>query len=68
MLGGPLDGPRRDEARAVVTENGAVDAALAVARDHATKASEALAGADELATDVTAGLRRLVDGLVSRES
>ncbi len=68
MLGGPLDGPRRDEARALVIANGAVDAALAVARDHATKASEALAGADELATDVTAGLRRLVDGLVSRES
>jgi heptaprenyl diphosphate synthase len=68
LLGGPLDVARRDEARARVTANGAVDAALAVARDHATKATEALAGGDGLDADVTAGLRRLVDGLVSRES
>lgn len=67
MLGGPLDGPRRDEARSLVTANGAVDAALAVARDHATKASEALGGADGLDADVTSGLRRLVDGLVERD-
>lgn len=67
MLGGPLDGPRRDEARSLVTANGAVDAALAVARDHATKASEALGGADGLDGDVTSGLRRLVDGLVERD-
>jgi hypothetical protein len=45
-----------------------VPAALAVAHDHAKKASEALAGADRLDPTVTAGLRRLVDGLVSRES
>jgi heptaprenyl diphosphate synthase len=67
LLGGPLDGARRDQARSLATANGAVDAALAVARDHATKASEALTGADELATDVTSGLRRLVDGLVERD-
>jgi len=68
MLGGPLDTARRDRARELAAANGAVDAALAVARDHATKAGEALAGADALDPKVTSGLRRLVDGLVSRES
>ncbi|MCJ7672718.1 MAG: hypothetical protein MUP67_11835, partial [Acidimicrobiia bacterium] len=67
LLGGPLDGARRDDARRLATENGAVDAALAIARDHATKASEALAGADGLDPEVTGGLRRLVDGLVDRD-
>jgi heptaprenyl diphosphate synthase len=67
LLGGPLDKTRRDGARRLATANGAVDAALAVARDHATKASEALAGADGLDPDVTGGLRRLVDGLVDRD-
>jgi heptaprenyl diphosphate synthase len=67
LLGGPLDGDRRDRARALATADGAVDAALAVARDHATKASEALAGADSLDPTVTSGLRRLVDGLVDRD-
>jgi heptaprenyl diphosphate synthase len=67
LLGGPLDGTRRDDARRLATANGAVDAALAVARDHATKATEALAGADGLDQDVTGGLRRLVDGLVDRD-
>jgi heptaprenyl diphosphate synthase len=68
LLGGPLDGDRRDQARKLATANGAVDAALAVARDHATKAGEALAGADALDAEVTNGLRRLVDDLVNRES
>ena len=68
MLGGPLDTARRDRARELAAANGAVDAALAVARDHATKAGEALAGADALDPKVTSGLRRLVDGLVSRDS
>ena len=67
LLGGPLDTGRRDLARSLATSNGAVDAAVAVARDHATKASEALAGADGLDADVTGGLRRLVDGLVDRD-
>jgi heptaprenyl diphosphate synthase len=67
MLGAPLDGERLDRARAIIVANGAVDAALAVARDHATKASEALAGADGLDPAVTAGLCRLVDGLVTRD-
>src|SRR5262245_49361992 len=67
LLGGPLEGDRRDQARKLATANGSVDAALAVARDHATKASEALAGADSLDANVTGGLNRLVDGLVARD-
>ena len=67
LLGGPLDADRLDQARKLATANGAVDAALTVARDHATKAGEALAGADALDATVTGGLRRLVDGLVSRD-
>jgi hypothetical protein len=38
-----------------------------VARDHAVKASEALAGADDLDPKVTGGLGRLVEGLVTRD-
>jgi heptaprenyl diphosphate synthase len=68
LLGTPLDDSRLAEARKLATSNGAVTSALAVAQDHATKASEALAGADRLDPTVTSGLRRLVDGLVSRES
>ncbi len=68
LLGGPLDADRRDRARKLAISNGAVDAALAVARDHAKKAGEALAGADALDAEVTSGLRRLVDDLVARQS
>jgi heptaprenyl diphosphate synthase len=68
LLGRPLDGDRLAEARERAAANGSVDAALAVARDHAVKASEALSGADGLDADVTAGLCRLVDGLVVRSS
>ncbi len=67
MLGGPLDADRLDQARKLATANGSVDAALAVARDHAKKAGEALAGADALDAGVTGGLRRLVDDLVARD-
>src|SRR6266540_1588873 len=68
LLGGPLDNRRLVEARQLATSNGAADAALAVARDHAKKAGEALAGADRLDLTVCAGLRRFVDQLVTRES
>ncbi|MFM8303621.1 MAG: polyprenyl synthetase family protein [Actinomycetota bacterium] len=67
LLGAPLDGERLTQARAIVAENGSIDAALAVARDHATKASEALSGADGLDGSVTTGLCRLVDTLVTRD-
>ena len=67
MLGGPLDPDRLPAARDIVTTNGSIDASLAVARDHAVKASEALSGADGLDPAVTGGLCRLVDGLVTRD-
>jgi heptaprenyl diphosphate synthase len=68
LLGGALDADRLDRARKLATASGAVEAALAVARDHATKAGEALAGADALDPAVTGGLVRLVDSLVARQS
>jgi heptaprenyl diphosphate synthase len=68
LLGGPLDDAAREEARRLATSNGAVDSALAVARDHAKKAGEALAGAHELDRDVTCSLRQLVEDLVGRPS
>jgi heptaprenyl diphosphate synthase len=68
LLGSPLDASALVEARQLATSDGAVPAALDVARDHATKAGEALAGADRLDAEVTAGLRRLVDGLISRDN
>ena len=67
LLGTPIDAERMSEIRALAMGNGSVPAALEVARDHAKKANEALAGAHGLDTTVTAGLRRLVDGLVTRD-
>jgi heptaprenyl diphosphate synthase len=67
MLGGPLDGDRVTQARDIITANGAIDAAIDVARDHAKKANEALSGADGLDADITTGLCRLVDSLVTRD-
>ncbi|MFO7591349.1 MAG: polyprenyl synthetase family protein [Acidimicrobiia bacterium] len=66
-LGGPLDRERCDEVRRRVASTGAVAATLAIARDHATKANEALAGAHGLDDIVTDRLRTLVDGLVDRD-
>jgi heptaprenyl diphosphate synthase len=67
LLAQPLDGARLAEARHLATTNGAVDAALGVARDHAAKASDALAGAEGLDADVCEALTRLVGGLVERD-
>ena len=53
--------------RSIATRNGAVDAALDVARDHAVKARDALDGAEGLDPEVSEELGRLVDGLVTRE-
>ena len=68
LLGAPLEDAALKEARQLATTNGAVPAALAVARDHAKKAREALTGADKLDASVTAGLARLVDDLVDRNA
>ncbi len=68
LLASPLDPERLDEARSRATANGSVDTALEVARDHTVKAREALAGTDGLDTEVTAGMCRLVEGLVDRDN
>jgi hypothetical protein len=47
--------------------DGAVDAALGVAHDHATKAGDALSGAEGLDAEVCDALGRLVGGLVERD-
>ena len=69
--------PARPQARMAARSNGSsrsspcptsIDASLAVARTHAAKANEALAGAPELDADVCDRLRTLVDGLVLRSS
>ncbi len=47
-LGRPLDADEVAEATSIATANGSVDAALVIARGHATKAIDALEGADAL--------------------
>ncbi len=42
LLGGPLDGPEMDKARAIVRASGAIEEALAVARRYADAAADAL--------------------------
>jgi heptaprenyl diphosphate synthase len=68
LLGHYLDPAQLVEARARATANGAVEAALAVARDHSVKAVEALSGADDLHPEVCDGMIRVVEGLVTRTS
>jgi heptaprenyl diphosphate synthase len=68
LLGQPIDQEHLGEVRRIATSNGAVDAALGVARDHAVKARDALDGAEGLDGEVCAELGRLVDGLVTRRS
>ena len=67
VLGQPIDDEQLTQVRSIATSNGAVDAALGVARDHAVKARDALDGAEGLDTEVSEELGRLVDGLVTRE-
>ncbi len=67
LLGQPIDNEQLTEVRSIATSNGAVDAALGVARDHAVKARDALDGAEGLDIEVSEELGRLVDGLVTRE-
>jgi heptaprenyl diphosphate synthase len=67
-LGHPLDAAQLAEVRRLAAGNGAIDAALGKARDHAAKAGDALDGAQGLAPDVCAALTRLVQGLLTRDS
>jgi heptaprenyl diphosphate synthase len=68
LLGRQLDWPDVERARALVDRPTTVEASLAVARTHATKATEALAGAEGLDPPVCDRLAALVDGLVTRSS
>ena len=66
-IGGPLDPATLDDVRALVNADGAVTAALDVARSEAKLADEALANAgEELDVAVCASLRQLVEGLITR--
>jgi geranylgeranyl pyrophosphate synthase len=67
-LGHPLDPEQLAEVRRLASSDGAIDAALGRARDHAAKAGDALDSASGLAPDVCAALTRLVQGLVTRDS
>lgn len=68
LLGKPIEGDDVQRARELVASNGTVEASYDVARAEAKLAAQALDEAASLDADVTAGLRRLVDGLVGRES
>ena len=68
MLGRKLQWPEVAHAVDLIATPEVVDASMTVARTHATKASEALAGATELDPDVCERLGTLVDGLVRRSS
>jgi geranylgeranyl pyrophosphate synthase len=68
-IGQPLDPTALHDVRTLVGADGAVTAALDVARSEAKLADEALANAgDELDVTVCASLRRLVEGLITRQT
>jgi heptaprenyl diphosphate synthase len=68
LLGRKPDWPQVEQVVKLVARPAVVEASLAVARTHATKATEALNGAGGLDTDVCQRLGTLVDGLVRRSS
>jgi heptaprenyl diphosphate synthase len=66
LLGRKLDRPGVERVIALVAQPEVVEASMAVARTHATKATEALEGATELDSDVCNRMRTLVNGLILR--
>jgi heptaprenyl diphosphate synthase len=69
ILGRQLDWAQVQQALTLVTAgDDAIEASLALARTHATKATEALSGAAGLDADVCQRMRTLVEGLVRRSS
>ena len=68
MLGRKLDRDVVERARLLVSTPEVVEASMAVARSHVSKATEALAGADGLDAEVCDRLAKLVDGLANRSS
>jgi heptaprenyl diphosphate synthase len=67
LLGRKIEWPEVKAAVDLIATPEAIDASMTVARTHAKKASEALAGASELDAEVCDRLRVMVDGLVRRE-
>lgn len=68
MLGRQLEWDDVERARELVATPEAVEASMAAARDHVTKATDALQGAEGLDPAVCDRLGTLVDGLVGRQS
>jgi heptaprenyl diphosphate synthase len=68
LLGRKLDWPDVEKVVTLVAVPEVLEASIAVARTHATKANEALAGAPELHASVCERLVTMVDGLVLRTS
>ena len=66
LLGRKLDSDAVERVVALVGRPEVIEASMAVARTHATKATEALAGATELDADVCHRMRKLVSGLILR--
>lgn len=65
-LGGPLSGDRLKEVRQLAATPAALATTRSIAWDHATKAREALAGANTLDAEVTGGLSIFVEQLINR--
>jgi heptaprenyl diphosphate synthase len=68
LLGRQLDWPDVSTAIELVATPESVEASLAIARTHATKATDALEGANGLDGNVRRRMRTLVEGLVRRSS
>jgi heptaprenyl diphosphate synthase len=66
VLGRKPEPAQVEQVRGSAIRSGAVDAALDVAREQAAKADKVLAGVDGLDAEVVAGMRRLVDSLITR--
>jgi heptaprenyl diphosphate synthase len=67
QLGRPLGPEELAEVRRTAVANGAIESALAVARAHATKAVDALEGAEHLDSRVCGALVALVDRQITRD-
>jgi len=67
VLGRKLDPEQLEAARRLTASDGAIDAALGAAREEVARADKALGGAEGLDLEVTSGMRRLLDSLVSRD-
>ena len=65
LLGGPIDRPEADKARAIVRSSGGVEAAITVGRYYANEAAEALRGLERPgpASSCSAGAAAVAEGL-----